>query len=443
VTSEQQVPPQDQQAEQATLGAMLIAREAIAEVRAWLKPEDFYGQVHRRICEAIYALFDTGEAVDPVAAATWLRDHDHLDDCGGQVYLWACLDAPATHLQVAHYGRTVRDASERRALIVLGRDLQARAQATATGWEQTRTEALEAVARWSAMTAGHDQSWQKAGPVVMRIVDAIAQQRDQGTGILLGVETGLSELDSVTSGLHPGELLVLAARPSHGKTALALQIAIHAALHGTGAAFVSLEQSADSLGRRAIAHIADVAAEAVRLNYVALDEHWQRVVDGAGKLYGAPLFFWDVGSATIADLRARLCELTARERIGLVVVDYLQLLKLPTRSDMRTGTTENVRALKAMAKEFGLPFIVLSQLSRSVEREHRRPMLSDLRETGAIEDEADRVVFIWFEDPANRKQGGEAYLLLEKNRNGRCRDFRVFWTPSRLRFSQIAPEAEE
>jgi len=433
------IPPQHQEAEQAALGAMLTEKRAIAEVRTWLRPAMFYGTAHQKIAEAVFSLFDRGEPVDVMTLNTHLRDQGALDEVGGMPYLMTLTDACPTAANVGKYASAVRDAATKRALIAEAGQIVAAAHDTGRSCEEVLANAQQRVARIAS--EGLPSRWEPARAVVGRVFDSIEEQMQAGQGRHPGVKSGLAALDTVTGGWQKGELVVIAARPSHGKTALALQFAVEAAKQGVGTGFVTLEQSAESLARRMLAQQGDVPASEVQFSYIADEVEWKRLTDTCGALYSLPLHFWDVGSAGVGEVRARATELHAREPLGLLVVDYLQLLKVPRGGDtLRVGVTENIRGLKALGKDLQVPVIVLSQLTRSAEQAGRRPMLWDLRESGAIEDTADRVLFIYFEEAEQRKQGGPAWLLLEKNRSGECRDFEVHWEPTRMRFAEPALE---
>jgi replicative DNA helicase len=450
------LPPQDQDAEQATLGAMLTERDAIARVVSILQPSDFYGQVHRTLFEAITALFDRGEPVDVVTLSTHLRDQGKLDEVGGMSYLMALLDAVPTAANVERYARTVRAKATLRGLIA------AASQITAVAHDGTRNvdEAVDECERL-VFAVGERTVGQAFVPLKTLIaesydrIEKISQVHEPGTGL----HTGFPELDQLTSGFQRSDLVILAARPSMGKTALALNIATHVALREDfPVAVFSLEMARDALAMRILCAEARVNQQNVRLGFVEEDD-LHRLARASELLYNAPVYIDDTASMSVLEMRGKARRLDAElGGLGLLIVDYLQLMHGHGRYENRTQEISQIaRGLKSLARELRVPVLALSQLSRAVEmRPVKRPMLSDLRESGSIEAEADVVMFIYrpaYYGPDEmeradypRDETTLTELIVAKQRNGPTDKVMLAWVGSHIRFErreasrEVAPE---
>lgn len=413
------LPPQNIEAEQCVLGAALLDREAAAQCTELLRAEDFYREAHRRIFSAIASLTARSEAVDVITVGEVMERAGQLELAGGLSFL---SDLTATVPAIANAPHYARIVAEKALLRELG---QAAIEIGASVYSaEEPPDALLDRAENRIFQIGE---MRRTGRSFLHLRDALMQafttleRLYEQKGQVIGVSTGLSELDKMTTGFHPSELIVLAARPSQGKTALALNMTLAAAVHGSGVGFFSLEMSADSLASRLLCCEAGVPLERVRSGFLS-DSDWPSISRALGKLSELPIYIDDTPNISIMDLRARARRMRAECAIDMLVVDYLQLMHSRGRAENRQQEIAEIsRSLKGLARELEVPVLALSQLSRAVEaRETRRPQLSDLRESGAIEQDADVVMFIYqdpklAEDPSRRF---EMELVVAKQRNG-------------------------
>jgi replicative DNA helicase len=409
-------PPHNLEAEQSLLGAILVNNEAWDRVAGFLEPEHFFEAVHARIYEAAASLIRAGKLASPVTLKTYFERDSGLNEIGGPVYLARLAAAAATIINAEEYGRLIYELALRRRLIGLGTDVvnDAFDAAPDTGARdiiETAEQALYELAE----TGKYGQGFQPFGVALTQAIDmaAAAYQRDGG---LSGISCGLKDIDEKMGGLQPSDLIILAGRPSMGKTALATNVAYHVAksyraehqadgsvkhLDGGVVAFFSLEMSAEQLATRIIAEQSEIPSERIRRGKIAEDD-FHRLVEVSRELQSLPLYIDATGGLTIAQLAARARRLKRQRGLGLVVVDYLQLLAGSFRraSEGRVQeVSEITTGLKALAKELNVPILAMSQLSRQVEnREDKRPQLADLRESGSIEQDADVVLFIYREE---------------------------------------------
>ena len=409
-------PPHNYEAEQALLGAILENNLAYEKVSEFLRPEHFADPVHGRIFEAIGKLTRRGQIADPVTLKNFFESDGTLADVGGIQYLAQLAGSVVTIVNATDYARLIHDLYLRRQLIGLGEDVVCAAyehdlDVTATEQIETAEKSLFDLATTGQYEGGF-QSFESSLTEAVTMAEA-AYKRD---GRLTGVATGLSALDKQLGGLHRADLVILAGRPSMGKTALATNIAFHAArcyreerdelgnpvaADGAVVGFFSLEMSAEQLATRILSEEAGLPSEKIRRGELK-NQDFQKIVAASRTLASVPLFIDDSPALTVAAVRTRARRLKRQRGLGLVVVDYLQLLSPGTsaRYDSRVQEiSEITRGLKALAKELDVPVLALSQLSRAVEqREDRRPQLSDLRESGSIEQDADVVMFIFREE---------------------------------------------
>ena len=410
------LPPQNLEAEQALLGAILSNNEAADRVTQFLGPEHFSEAVHARIFEAATTLIRLGKLATPVTLKTHFENDQSLKEIGGPAYLARLAASATTIINADEYGRMIFELAQRRKLISLGTDVVNEAfepdiESTAKDLIEKTEAALYSLAEKGQFGKGFQQ-FQGA---MKKAIDmaAAAFQRD---GHLSGISCGLTDIDEKMGGLQRSDLIILAGRPAMGKTALATNIAYHVAKNykaeyqpdgsvkvedGTVVAFFSLEMSSEQLATRIIAEQTAISSEEIRRGKISEDE-FQRLVEVSRDLQGLPLYIDDTGGLSIAQLAARARRLKRQRGLGLIVVDYLQLLAGSARkaSEGRVQeVTEITVGLKALAKELDVPIIALSQLSRQVEaREDKRPQLADLRESGSIEQDADVVLFVYREE---------------------------------------------
>jgi replicative DNA helicase len=433
------LPPQNLEAERSTLGAMLLDREAIARVIEVLKEEAFYQESHRRIFHAIIDLYDRNEPVDYITLTDLLSRGGDLEKIGGAAYITGLTDGVPTSAHAEHYARIVKEKAILRNLIRSSTSVIARCYA-----EQDEADALLDEAEREIFELS--QNRQRGSVLQIRDVihDAMVmvENLSKHESHITGVATGFPELDEMTSGLQPSELIILAARPSMGKTAMALNIASHAALEAkVPVAIFSLEMSAESLVTRMLCADARVDIQAVRTGRLG-EGSLGHLSMAAGRLFDSQVFIDDSPSINVLEMRSKARRLKAEHNIGLVVIDYIQMMSSTSRTDNRQQEIAGIsRALKGLAKEIRVPVLVLSQLSRAPEaRGDRRPQLSDLRESGAIEQDADLVAFIYREAyyEKEKKDDRTAELIIAKQRNGPTGTIKVIFNQQYTRFDPMS-----
>ncbi|MEW5703633.1 MAG: replicative DNA helicase [Pseudomonadota bacterium] len=404
-------PPRNTEVEQALLGAILYENKAYLKVADFLQPDHFANPVHGRIYAATAHLIERGQLADPMTLKAYFEQDDALTEIGGGAYLARLATAAITIFNAEDYGRTIHDLYLRRQLIILGDEMAETAQRSEI--EVTATDQIEATEQQLYDLATSGRIGGDFRPFRAALGDAVAaaEAAYKREGTLTGIATGFMDLDKQLGGLHTSDLIVLAGRPSMGKTALATNIAFHAAksrakdtrvpaIDGAVVGFFSLEMSAEQLATRILAEEAQVPSEKIRRGELSHGD-FEKVAMAAQDLANVPFYIDDTPALTIGALRTRARRLKRQHGLSLIVVDYLQLLgSSASRYDNRVlEVAEITRGLKALAKELNVPVLALSQLSRAVEqREDKRPQLSDLRESGAIEQDADVVVFIYREE---------------------------------------------
>ncbi|HSV74888.1 MAG TPA: replicative DNA helicase [Chthonomonadales bacterium] len=401
------IPPQSIEAEQATLGSMLISAAAIEKAAEVLRVEDFYRDAHRTIFDAILALVERDEAVDLLTLQDQLRMRNVLDSVGGMPYLVQLTEAVPTAANVEYYARLVEERAILRRLLDAAGQIQSLAHSDYDQISDVVDRAERLVFSVGQRRMGAYFTPMK--PLIDSVFDHL-ERRSTNEALPVGLSTHIGGLNYYTAGLQPSDLIIVAARPSMGKTSLALGMAQHIALRGqqTVAVF-SLEMSKEQLCLRMICSEALVDAHRLRTGRLR-DEEWQRVGDACSRLAQARIFIDDTSECSALEMRAKCRRLQAEHGLGLILVDYLQLMRGHRRSENRVQEIgEIARALKSLAREMKVPVVALSQLSRAVEqRENKRPMLSDLRESGSIEAEADVVIFIYRPAYYEQRKGAEA-----------------------------------
>lgn len=414
--ADDRVPPQNIEAEQSVLGSMLIERDAIVRVVDILQPESFYREVHKKIYEAIASLFEQSEAVDVVTLAEELRRRGHLDVVGGVSYLTSLANMVPTTANIEHYSRIVEEKAVLRRVIAVSSEIARQA------FEYQR-DAEEVLDRAETLIFGIVQSRRLRGYVPLRRIldDAWARLESlySNQGHITGLPTGFGELDQLTSGLHASDLIILASRPSQGKTALSLNVACNVALKlKAGVGFFSLEMAQEQLALRMLCAEARVDSRKVRGGTLT-DDEWSRLTRAVARLSEAPILVDDTPNINVMDLRAKARRMKTEHDINLLVVDYLQLIQTRGRFENRQQEISEIsRSLKALSRELQVPILALSQLSRAVEqRQDKKPVLSDLRESGSLEQDADLVAFI-YPNPDNSPEAKVVDLIIAKHRNG-------------------------
>jgi replicative DNA helicase len=437
------VPPQNLEAEQSVLGSMMLSAEAIADVVEVLRTDDFYRSANGRIYETMRALYARGEPVDIITVVEALERGGALEDVGGRLYLRDLVDQVPTPASAAHYARIVADASLRRRLISAAADVMDLAY---LGRDDADRIADDAEQRIYDVARREDRdeiaALRELVDQAMLDLESIQNRESAYTGL----PTGFRDLDNLTSGLQPGNLVIIAARPGIGKSSLATNIARNVAVAGEPVALFSLEMARFEIGMRLLCAEARVPWDRIRAKRVGPDD-WTRVVTAAETLHEAPLSIVDAGNVNIVDIRAKARRLKgSRKGLSLIIVDYLQLMTSPAarRPDNRQQEVAEIsRSLKLLAKELEIPVLALSQLNRNPEaRADKRPMLSDLRESGSLEQDSDLVMFIHRDDTDQAKKH-QADLLIAKHRNGPTGTVPLYFEPSLTEFRNAARGADE
>ncbi|MCG8492510.1 MAG: replicative DNA helicase [Sneathiellales bacterium] len=400
--------PHNMDAERDLLGAILVNNEAASKVSGFLRAEHFYEPVHARIFDAVTLLIERGEIADPVTLKSYFDKDQALSDIGGAQYLAKLAASATTIINAENYGRIIYDLAMRRELIDLGEEIVNTAYESDIG--QTANSQIETAEKQLFALAENGSHEGALMPVKVAVGEAVKsiEEAFQRDGNLVGVTTGLRDMDTKLGGLHNSDLLILAGRPSMGKTSLATNIAYNAAKayrdtggqEGAAVGFFSLEMSAEQLVGRILAEATEISSEKLRKGELTDDEFANKLVPQSALLSECPLFIDDTPAISIAAMRTRARRLKRSHGLGMIVVDYLQLMKGTGRGDNRVQEISEVtQGLKAIAKELDIPVIALSQLSRQVEnRDDKRPQLSDLRESGSIEQDADVVMFVYREE---------------------------------------------
>ena len=438
--AEGRVPPQSIEAELSVLGAMMLKKEVVTQAIEMLHAHEFYRQAHRAVFEAMEGLVRDGEPVDIVTVTESLKKSGRLDQVGGISFLANLTNSVPSTANLAHYAKIVKEKALLRALIDASTEI---AGAAYEASEDVARQLDDAEQKILAIAGGRiTGSFTPIKEVVFDAVDRVSVLARSKGGIT-GLSTGLATLDSVTRGLQKSDLIVVAARPAMGKTAFVLNLATHVALQGKTVAFFSLEMPREQLMHRIFC--AEGQIDATRLARGELDDdEWSRLVKVADRMLKAELYFDDTSSTTVMDIRTRARRLKSEHGLDLIAIDYLQLIQAPGRAENRTlAVAEMTRSLKVLARELEVPIIVLSQLSRATEgRSDKRPMLSDLRESGSIEQDADIVMFLYREDYYNQdtENANITELSIAKHRNGATDTLKLFFQKEYTRFRDLARE---
>jgi replicative DNA helicase len=417
----QRLPPQNLEAEQCVLGSILLQTEAMAKVVETLEAEDFYRPEHRLIFAAMLNLFSKTEPMDLVTVTNVLKDGNNLDKMGGPAYLATLTDIVPMAANIIFYAKIVREKSILRRLISTSTEIASRCYEEQDDIDKLLDETEQHI--FEIAQAKSSQSVHPIGTVINAAFKEV-QKLSERKEMITGVPSGFEDFDRKTAGLQPADLIILAARPSMGKTALAMNMVQNAALlHKVPVGVFSLEMSKEQLGMRMLCSISKVDSQRIRTGHIH-ENDWPKLARAVGMLSESPIFIDDTPSLSILELRAKARRLKTEHQLGLVVVDYLQLMRGHSSTERREQEISEIsRSLKAMAKELHIPVIALSQLNRSLEsRGDKRPQLSDLRESGAIEQDADVICFIYRDEVYNKSEAnpkrGTAELIIGKQRNG-------------------------
>lgn len=436
--------PHDIQAEQAVLGSLFIDPDKITAVAEYVKAEDFYKPAHKTLFKVMLDLTSRGEAIDIVMVKSDLEKRNELDMVGGIAYVAEIVNATPTSSHAEHYARIVSQKAQLRAIIGNLSDSIGNAYDEAMDIDDIIAKAERSLLEVSQ--SNNKSSFRPIREVLMENHIKIEERSNQNTQIT-GLETGFYDFDKLTTGLHEDNLIILAARPAMGKTAFALNIAQNVATksHKPVAVF-SLEMGSESLVERMLAAEGTIINHHIRTGQLTVEE-WQRLIYAQGQLAEAPIFIDDSAGLKIVEIKARARRLSQEmDGLGLIVIDYLQLIQ-GSRSDNRQQEVSEIsRQLKIIAKELSVPVIALSQLSRSVEqRQDKRPIMSDLRESGSIEQDADIVAFLYRDDYYNDKKDDQpesnlTELIIKKNRHGSLGTVKLYFHKEYTKFSSVKEE---
>ncbi len=435
------VPPQSKEAEQSVLGSMIIDKEAIYTAAELLVEQDFYSTAHQKIFSGIISLSEKGEPVDLVTLSEEMQRSHCLEEIGGRAYLVTLANAVPTAANVQYHSQIVREKAILRSLIQSATGIVQRSYEAPSNVDEFLDEAEQLI--FEIGRRGKHQGFAPLKEVLVQAIDRIEKLYDEKKGVT-GLATGFTDLDRICSGLQNSDLVVIAARPSMGKTTLALNMAQQIAVKEKRAtAFFSMEMSKDQLAQRLLCAEAKIDAQNMRRGYLSQDE-WHNLTKAVGPLSESPLYIDDTATLSVMEVRAKARRLKAEKGLEAVFVDYLQLMRGFARAESRQQELSEIsRALKALAKELDLPVVALSQLSRAVEkRPERRPILSDLMESGGIEANADLVMFIYRESYYNKdsEKGNIAEINIAKQRNGPTGQIELYFLDRFTKFANIARE---
>ena len=439
------VPPHSIEAEQSVLGGLMLDNESVASVEDRVSADDFYRHEHRLIFLAITALSSAAKPYDVITVSEWLRDAGQIDKVGGVPYLAELLDNTPTAANIAAYADIVRSRSVLRRLIRAGTDIADRAylpegRTSDELLDLAESQVFEIANQHGRGRQGYRDIKELAAHALERI-DILFHQASPITG----VATGFTDFDELTAGLQTSDLVIVAGRPSMGKTAFAINIAEYAALQdGHTVAIFSMEMPGEQLAMRMISSLGRVDQHKVRTGKLSEDD-WPGLVSAVGLLSEkAKMFIDDTPALTPGELRARCRRLSRDHGLGLVIVDYLQLMQVPgTKENRATEISEISRSLKALAKELRVPVVAVSQLNRELEkRPNKRPVMSDLRESGAIEQDADLIAFIYRDEVYDEESPdkGTAEIIVAKQRNGPIGTVRMTFLGQYTRFENFAAD---
>ena len=415
------IPPQNLEAEQSVLGSILLKAKAFHDVTEIIDPNDFYKENHRVIFEAMIRLFEKSEPLDLLTVTNFLQDHNQLDKAGSAAYLATLTSIVPVTANIRSYAGIIRQKSILRRLIQINTDVASRCYDEQGNIDTLIDEAEQAI--FDITGANKNQSFT---PIHQIIPEAFAQVETlyKKKELVTGIPTGYFGIDKMTAGLQPSDLIILAGRPSMGKTALAMNIAQHAAMvEKIGVGIFSLEMSKEQLATRLLCSVGRIDSQRVRTGKLH-DEDWPKLTRAVGMLSDSPIYIDDTPAISILEMRAKIRRLASKHELGLILVDYLQLMRGRSNIENRTQEISEIsRSLKAIAKEYRVPVMALSQLNRGLEsRSDKRPMMSDLRESGAIEQDADVICFIYRDEVYNKSEDnpekGIAEIIIGKQRNG-------------------------
>ena len=437
------LPPQSIEAEDSILSALLLDKNSLLDVIEILSPEDFYRSAHQKIFSAIVDLFEKNEPVDLVTTVNILKERNQLEEIGGAIYLANLVENIPIAVNARHYAKIINDKARLRRLIEKTNSISKRCFENSGDVDEIIDFAESSIFEISKNKITPE--FYQISKIIDSNIDALEERQGQKS-LITGIPTGFDRLDSLTSGFQDSDLLIIAARPSMGKTALALNIARNAAINkNIPVAIFSLEMSKEQLSMRLLCSESKVDSSRLRSGFFT-DRDWRKLTDAASMLTRLPLYIDDSANISAMSIRAKARRLQKEKGLGLIIIDYIQLMKSTRSSERRDlEISEISRSLKALAKELSLPVVALSQLNRMLEtRTDKRPQLSDLRESGALEQDADVVAFIYRDEVYNKEdtnpKKGTAEIILAKQRNGPVGTVHLAFRPSFTRFENLATD---
>ena len=440
------IPPQNLEAEQSILGGILLDNQALNAVLEVLTQADFYSDAHRKIFASIVDLSNRNEPADLITLSNILKDQKKLDKVGGVSYLASLVDNVGSAANIAYYAKIVKEKSIMRRMIEAATEILNNSYDVGMDVDQMLDQAEHAIFEISENKIRPSFSPMRE---ILKSSFQTIERLYANKELITGVATGFDNLDDITSGLQKSDLIIVAGRPSMGKTAFALNIAQNAALlAGVPVAVFSLEMAKEQLVMRMLAAEARVDSQRLRKGFLG-ETDWPKLTEAAGRLSDAPIYIDDTPAINVIEMKAKARRLMAENGLGLIVIDYLQLMRGSAYKDSREQEISEIsRSLKALAKELSVPVIALSQLNRKVEdRTNRRPMMADLRESGAIEQDADVIAFIYRDEVYNKSEDnpekGIAEIIIGKQRNGPTGIVKLAFQEKFTRFENLAIVASE
>jgi replicative DNA helicase len=442
------LPPHSLEAEQSLIGGILLDNAAWERIADLVSDVDFYRDDHRRIYRQISRLIDLGKPADVVTVFESLEKNGEAEKAGGLAYLAEMANSTPSAANIRRYAEIVRERAILRKMVAVGNEIAASALSpSGRDAKALLDEAEGKVFEIAEAGARHASGFVSIQPILKQVVDRVQELYDRDSpGEVTGVPTGFADLDEKTSGFQPSDLLIVAGRPAMGKTTFALNVAEHVAVEcRLPVAIFSMEMPGTQLATRFISSVGRIDQQKIRTGRLG-DEDWQRLTAAMGKLYDAPLFIDETPGLNPIDLRARARRLSRQcGKLGLIIIDYLQLMTSSKESDNRAAELSEIsRSIKSLAKELHVPIIALSQLNRSLEqRPNKRPVMSDLRESGAIEQDADIIMFIYRDEVYNpdSPDKGTAELIIGKHRNGPTGMVRMTFIGEYTRFENFTSAA--
>ncbi|AAM25878.1 MULTISPECIES: replicative DNA helicase [Caldanaerobacter] len=431
------IPPQNIEAEQSVLGSMLLSREAIIEVSEILRAEDFYKESHKKLFDVIMEMFEKDIPVDLVTVVDELRKRDMLEVVGGIEYLASLTSSVITTANVSYYAKLIKEKATLRRLI------EASSEIMELSYQEDDVETVLDIAEQKIFDIAQGRNTTTFSSMKDILMDTFYKIEElyKNKGKLTGIPSGFPDLDAKTAGFQPSDFILIAARPSMGKTSFALNIAQNAALlTGLPVAIFSLEMSKEQLVTRLICSTANIDSQKLRTGNLD-EEDWMKLAAAMTPLSKAPIYIDDTPGVTVMDIRAKARRLKLEKGLGLVMIDYLQLMQGRGRAENRQQEISEIsRSLKSLARELNVPVITLSQLSRAPEtRSDHRPVLSDLRESGAIEQDADIVMFLYRDDYYHKdsEKKNIAEVIIAKHRNGPTGVVELLWLAQYTKFVSL------